>query len=175
MKAKAIAFSAFLLVSVSLFSQENETSAFKYSNITEFGFITTNPQRVAFEGTTVQGFSMNKQHCVGLGIGMGGCSDIGFYTPIFVNYRYYFSPKKSFSPQVNASLGGVLVEDGEGIYSSLTVGFKAGKFSFSSGFSFMAVYQDYYYYNDRWGDEYYKPHGSWEFPLGITIKCGFTF
>jgi len=110
---------------------------------------------------------------LGLGFGIGGCimfdsywgdEEECAYTPIFVNYRYYFNPGKSFSPHINAALGGLIATDGGGIYSAITMGFLAGKFSFSSGFSFLFVTE-----KDWYGDL------VGYFPLGITIKCGFSF
>jgi hypothetical protein len=108
-----------------------------------------------------------------------------------VNYRYCFTPNKKFSPHVNASLGGAMVEDGGGVYASLTMGFKVKKFSFSSGLSFMAVQRNevgYKDFDDSYFDEYTGtwikyPYTSWieyteknwYFPFGFTIKCGLAF
>ena len=172
MRTRAFVLAAFLSATVTLSAQENEK--IKYSNITEFGMITASPMGIGGEGTTVQGIAIDKQHLLGLGVGIGLNSHFHYlaaYMPIFVNYRYYFNPNKTFSPHVNASLGGLIVEDGGGIYSSLTAGFKAGYFSFSSGLSFMAVNEKMY------GWDYYRPksYGYWSFPFGITLKCGFTF
>ena len=191
MKVKAFLITAFLSASVSLFSQENETKgSLTYSNITEFGFFTTSPQGVAFEATTTQGFSIDKTHHLGLGIGIGfnnyktttiihynySSSDkyTIFYMPVFVNYRFYFKPHKTFSPHLNIAVGGTMVEEGAGIYSAITMGFKAGKFSFSSGCSFMAfegeektTYSAIYPYS--------KTVKKWIYPFGITLKWGFAF
>jgi len=196
MKNTVLALIAFLAVSVSAFAQDNETKEnIKYSNITEFGFFTASPRSFAFEGTMVHGVSIDKQHHLGLGIGIGwnNCHSYRYSTahmPMFVNYRYYFSPNKKFSPHFNVALGGVAVGDGGGIYSALTAGFRAGKFSFSSGLSFMAVYREEMW--SKWYNTYpypYDPYNSympdgysinyyqkdWHFPFGIVIKCGFTF
>ena len=186
MKVRAFVFSVFLLASVSLFSQENETKeTLRYSNITEFGFFTTSPRSVGFESTTVNGFSINQQHCLGMGLGFGyilGISDdyFFFHMPMFINYRLYFKPEKSFSPHLNAAIGGTMITDGGGIYSAVTVGFRAGKFSFSSGISFMAIeekvnesisiYGDY-----GWIGYETKTVKKWFYPLGISLKCGFSF
>jgi len=210
MKTTAIlACSVFLLASVSLFAQDDEAKeTFTYANITEFGLFTTSPKGVAFEATTTHGFAMNKKHLFGLGIGIGVSSYLNyssysysnspayvrsysshssFYTPVFLNHRVYFSPHKTFSPHVNTSVGGVLVENGGGIYSALTVGFRAGKFSFSSGLSFMAICRGetwiesinvydptnpYYPYSYN---EIERKETVWLYPFGITIKCGFSF
>ena len=158
MKPRVFVFAAFLLAaSVSLSAQETKENI-AYSNITEFGFFTTSPKGIAIEATTVQGFSIDKIHHLGLGFGIGGCIYSGFggaYMPLFMNYRLYFKPEKSFSPHVNAALGGLITVDGGGVYSALTMGFISGNFSFSSGVSLMLFDGD--------------------LPFGITIKCGFSF
>jgi len=185
MKAKLISLLLFFFISVALFAQENETkSKIKYSNITEFGFLTTSPQGFSFEATTAHGFSIKKIHHFGLGMGIGvnllfTKDNVGTaYMPLFLNYRFYFNPNKSFSPHLNVSLGAAIPQDGGGVYSSATMGFKAGKFSFSSGVSFMAIYR-----NESWYDPIYDPYVisnysqsyRWRFPVGITLKWGFTF
>ena len=192
----------FLSVSISLLAQESRENQeskenqdnvkIAYSNITEFGFATASFKSFAFEGTTVHGLSLQKQHHLGLGFGIGFsfCSDYQSsatgYTPLFVNYRYYFFSGRKRSPHVNVSLGGVAVKDGGGIYSSLSMGYRSGKFSFSSGLSFMAIcredeehhyYEPYYDYNNYYnpGIVYTSPRKTWYFPVGITIKLGFSF
>ncbi|MCL2132411.1 MAG: hypothetical protein FWH36_08200 [Lentimicrobiaceae bacterium] len=185
MKTTALALSV-LLVSASLFAQENGSEeAIKYSNITEFGFFTGSPKSFAFEGTTVNGFSIDKRHCIGLGIGMGFSFHSDYYEatsymPVFLNYRVYLNPDKVFTPHVNIAIGGVMVEDGFGIYSSLTAGFRAGKFSFSSGLSCMPVYRETYVYSDYWdydGSYYGRNQKQWKwfYPFGLVVKCGFSF
>ena len=193
----------FLSVSISLLAQENkenkenkDNEKIAYSNITEFGFATTSFKSIAFEGTTVHGFSLQKQHHFGLGIGIGysSCSDYNYgtaYTPVFLNYRLYLFPDRKRSPHVNVSLGGLVVEDGGGFYYSITMGYKNGKFSFSSGVSLIQVcreetvyydpiitypdpYDPYYtVYRSPDPDHYLKK--SWYFPFGISLKFGFTF
>jgi len=156
MKAKVIVLIAFLLVSVSLFAQENKTEEeIRYSNITEFGFMTASFQSLALEATTVHGFSMNKKHHFGLGTGIGGNFGIAAYLPVFANYRLYFKPDNTPSPFVNVAVGGLVTQDEGGVYSALTMGFRSGKFSLSSGISVMLI--------------------DGELPFGVTIKCGFTF
>ena len=207
-----------LSVSLSLFAQDNKEENNKeenkyndtimYSNITEFGIAAASPRSIAFEGTTVHGISLHKQHHLGIGIGIGftfcsytynygGYSSIhsysSGYTPVFVNYRFYFFPDRKRSPHVNVSLGGLVVEDGGGFYYSITMGYKNGKFSFSSGVSLFQVcreetvwqyydpiitypdpYDPYYtVYRSPDPDHYLKK--SWYFPFGISLKFGFTF
>ena len=159
-------FVAIILVNA---QEDSKPEKYNYSNITEFGFTTVSPQSIAFEATTVHGFAINKQHCFGLGIGFGVSSRTYgvLYTPMFLNYRLYFKPDKTFSPHVNVNLGGILVNDGQGIMASVTSGFKARKFSLSSGLSFMAINQK--------KDSYMYPYREWVYPFGFTIKVGFTF
>ena len=188
-----------LSVSVSLFAQDNKeenkyNETIMYSNITEFGIAAASPRGIALEGTTVHGFSLHKQHHLGVGIGIGftSCSYTyryyypygGYssmhsyssgYTPIFVNYRYYFFPNRKRSPHVNASLGGLITGDGEssggGIYSSITMGYRVRKFSLSSGFTFMAICNE----EEQVSYGYAPTKNKWHFPVGFTIKLGFSF
>jgi len=180
-----------------LIAQENETKEnITYSNITEFGFITASPKGIAFEATTAHGFSIDKTHHLGLGIGIGTSMGVttyeGYnsssartswaaYMPVFLNYRFYFKPEKSFSPHVNVAVGGLIPKEGFGIYSSITMGFRAGKFSFSSGISMLAIQREYFEYR-----EIYDQNGwissvqnisklKWTYPFGITLKWGFSF
>ena len=174
MKTKTLVLVALLFVPVSLSAQENETKeTYTYSNITEFGFFTTNIDGVAIEATTVHGFAVDNKHHFGLGIGFGASTHIYYtssYIPVFANYRLYFKPDQKRSPHVNASLGGLMIKDGGGVYSSLAMGFKAGGFSFSSGLSFMAINQkERGYYSFEHSDS------QWSYPFGIIIKWGFTF
>jgi len=185
MKIKMVFFLLLLFTSVSLFAQENENKErITYSNITEFGVITASPKSVTFEATTVHGFALKKQHHFGFGVGIGGCYHTNFWSgmaahlPLFFNYRLYFKPDKKFSPHFNVALGATILNDGAGGYSSVTMGFRAGKFSFSSGFSFLAIQRneyghsfDGYYY----GYYYDVKTPNWYFPLGITLKWGFAF
>jgi len=174
MKARIFVLAAFLLVSISLSAQENEKKEHaKYSNITEIGFVTASPQGIAIEATTAHGVLFDKTHQLGLGLGIGMGFRYGYsnpHMPIFFNYRCYLKPNNTFSPHVNMAVGGLILLDGVGIYSSVTMGFRAGFFSFSSGLSFTPIYGSGY--RPR-----YKPpiSDSWDFPFGITLKVGFTF
>jgi len=199
---------AFLTATISLFAQENEKNEkIKYSNVTEFGFSTARPKGVSLEATTAHGVSINKaHHFFGLGFGIGLCyrqegfikdvnifSDGSYgysstnpkvYMPIFLNYRYYFKPEKTFSPHLNLSAGGIMLREGYGIYSSITMGFRAGKFSFSSGLSLMPMYREeimikYYESVNTWGKPISMPYSvtewKWSYPFGLTLKVGFAF
>ena len=200
---RAITFTlavAFLLVFVSLSAQEKEnTGTVKHSIIGEIGMVAAGPRGVGIEATVINGVSFNKQHLVGLGIGFGNnfysirhstpysttiTSSSAVYTPIYINYRYYFKPEKTFSPHINVAAGGLWIENGEGLFSSLTMGFRVGFFSFSSGLSFMAIHQK----EGMKFEEYYDPSTNtfysyslpesvwlWRYPFGITLKVGFTF
>ncbi|MCL2245756.1 MAG: hypothetical protein FWC10_01400 [Lentimicrobiaceae bacterium] len=189
MKIKPIFFSLLMIfASVSLFAQESESqNSISYSNVTEFGVIAASPKSVFFEATTAHGFALNKQHHFGFGVGIGGNFHSDYRTgveahmPLFLNYRFYFKPDKRFSPHVNVALGGAILKDGGGLYSSVTMGFRAGKFSFSSGLSFLAIQRDeaWYDYEDPYGYGYnnatWRKESNWYFPIGITLKWGFAF
>ena len=204
MKARVIITAAFLAASISLIAQENGTKEkITYSNVTEFGLLTASPKGVAFEATTAHGVSFDKQHNLGLGFGIGvrlytttysdpyyfytsKRTNTNVYMPIFLNYRLYFRPEKTFSPHMNIAVGGLMqADDGKGMYSSITMGFRAGKFSFSSCISLMAVNQQetvtkYYDYVDPYNGYIYTTSYSvrewkWSYPFGITLKWGFSF
>ena len=170
---KTISTVVFLFVSVCLSAQENESIS--YSNVTEFGLITASPKGVGLEATTAHGIAFDKTHLLGFGVGIGinwHSQNNTAYMPIFVNYRCYFKPNSNFSPHVNVAVGALIPRDGMGIYSSVTMGFRAGKFSFSSGLSYTPMqgvgrYSVFY-------DPYWKPK-SWYHPFGITLKWGFAF
>jgi hypothetical protein len=191
MKAKVFLSIAFLSASIiTLFAQEQEhKEIISYSNISEVGFVTTSPRGLAVEATSINGFSINKKHHIGLGVGFGGSFYETYYsgtayTPVFFNYRFYFKPEKKFSPHVNISAGGLLVKDGEGICFSGTAGFRTGKFSFSSGISFMAIHREekvikdgcysFAPYSSSYSYSYKTTVSQWHCPFGITVKCGFT-
>lgn len=182
---KIILASLMAILFVGAYAQEQEDEPkIKYSNITEFGFMMASPKGIGFEATTVNGFSINKKHCLGLGIGIGAQAYNEYYyggtayTPIFANYRLYFQPNKTFSPHINVAFGGLMVSDGEGFYSSVSAGFRAGKFSFSSGVSFMPVRRpsDEVLYYDEWGNRYWEDGPKeWYYPFGVMLKWGFSF
>ena len=191
MKSRIFFFLLSFSVSVALFAQENEIKEkISYSNLTEFGPILLSPQGSSFEATTVQGIALNKKHLFGLGVGIGGIFINGAMIgmPIFFNYRYYFKPDKTFSPHLNAALGSIMLKDSWGTYSSVTAGFRVGKFTLSSGLSFLALRIEKRWYEDiyvpepdcDYGDYYYiytieHKTNKWHFPLGISIKWGFAF
>ena len=191
-------FAIILLSSVS-YAQEKENMT--YSNITEFGFRAVSPRGIAFDATTVNGIAINKQHLLGIGIGIGGSfiynntiyissfEDYDYknvpgaaYMLVYLNYRCYFNPQQKFSPHINISLGGLMTQDGYGGFSSITAGFRAGRFSFASGFSFMPMLRsvEVGYYNGRYDDygNWYYPTNTiskWYYPFGFTLKVGFSF
>jgi len=172
MKAKALTLAAFLVISISLAAQENEK--IKYSNVTELGYIAVSPKGVMLEVATVNGVAIDKQHHFGLGVGFGtnvfhtSFEKVFVFMPIFFNYRNYFKPERNFSPHLNVSLGGIAMEGGYGFYSSLTMGFRAKAFSFSSGLSFTPMYREVDTYH-------FVSNLKWTRLFGIVLKCGFTF
>lgn len=177
MKLKIVLVSIFVISA--MFTQaQNEDSKVKYSNITEWGLLGSPSERfIAFEGTTVNGFSINGHNLgLGLGLGLGGDMDNGpdVYCPIFINYRYYFNHMKAFTPHINVALGGISRVDGMGIYSTLTSGFRSHKFSFSSGLFFQAYEKEIWDYDEF--DLYINTHQKeWRYPWGIMLKVGFSF
>ena len=200
MKVIAFVLTSFLLVFVPLSAQEKTTAdSITYSIIGESGMVSASIRGISFETTVVNGISINKQHLIGLGMGFGDnfytivysspysraeSSSSAVYMPIFVNYRFYIKPQKTFSPHINVAAGGIWIENGGGIYSSLTMGFRAGFFSFSSGLSLMAIHQKegmaFDEYFDPYTNTFYsysrpEPVWIWRYPLGITVKVGFSF
>ena len=200
MKIRAlIVTSSFLLASISLSAQKKESTEVKYSIIGEFGMVGAGLKGIGIETTVVHGISFNKQHLVGLGIGFGDnfysvkysspystsiSTTSAVYTPVFINYRFYFKPEKMFSPHINMAIGGLWIERGEGVFSSLTMGFKVGMFSFASGLSFMAIHQkdgqEFFEYFDPNTNAFYSyslpdPVWIWRYPFGVTLKVGFSF
>ena len=206
MKPKIFFSLIFFFASATLFAQEKETKQnITYSSITEFGVASLSPQCYSFEASVAQGFALNKKHHFGIGIGIGEImridnsieDNISISMPVFLNYRHYFKPDKTFSPHVNASLGGIMLKNGGGIYSVIATGFRVGKFTLSSGISFLAFrkketywenvrvpyYEGYYdeqgdYHIDECGYYYAsspRERNKWHFPLGITLKWGFAF
>jgi hypothetical protein len=189
MKNKSFLIAVCLLLFSFTKAQEG-TSKFSYANIAEAGLVNASPQGYGLEITTVNGFSINKHHVVGFGVGIGtnyhnshNFYHYGWtrYMPVFVNYRYYFFPDRKFSPHVSASLGGTVSNSGNywgndyggGIYSSITAGFRVKKFSLSSGISFMPMAARGYM---NYGCEIERS-SEWEmyFPWGFMVKLGFAF
>jgi len=186
MNIKAFTLAAiFLTATVFLSAQENEKNEkMKYSNVTEFGFFASSPRGISVEATTAHGFSFQKQHHFGLGVGFGVYIHWYYYRPnrgtmympIFFNYRYYFKQGEKFSPHINVAVGGITIEDGAGVYSAITMGFKAGAFSFSSGLSFMPFYRKFEINSSPW-ETFAPPYSltKWYYPFGMTLKVGFAF
>jgi len=176
MKSKAVLIVIFVFSMMLIQAQNQEEKKIKYSNITEWGLLGSPSERfISFEGTTVNGFAIDGHNLgIGLGLGLGGDvdDDVNIYCPIFINYRYYFNPLKSFTPHINVAFGGISKERAMGIYSTLTTGFRSRKFSLSSGFFFQAYETEIQYFNDE-GD--YTNKNEWKFPWGIMIKVGFSF
>ena len=173
-----ILFACSCFASATLFAQEDETqSKIKYSNITEFGFFATSPNSIFAEGTTVHGISIHNKHCIGLGVGYGGGAQFSeiatAYMPMFLNYRLRFMPDKKLSPHINIALGGLMSINGGGGYTALTAGFRVGHFSFSSGFSCLLIWEKEDYYSPYYPTPTKKT--MFYFPMGLTIKCGFSF
>ncbi|MDD3280679.1 MAG: hypothetical protein PHC83_03820 [Bacteroidales bacterium] len=179
MKLKAVLVVIFVFSMMLIQAQNQEDNKVKYSNITEWGLLGSPSERfIAFEGTTVNGFAIGGHNLgIGLGLGLGGDMDAaepGVYCPIFINYRYYFNPLKSFTPHINVALGGMSRVEAMGIYSTLTTGFRSHKFSFSSGFFFQAYESEIWDY-DQYGIYYNTNKKEWRYPWGIMIKVGFSF
>lgn len=178
MKSKAVLLVIFVFSMMLIQAQNQEEKKVKYSNITEWGLLGSPSERfIALEGTTVNGFAIGGHNLgIGLGLGLGGDLDDepGVYCPIFINYRYYFNPLKSFTPHINVALGGMSRVEAMGIYSTLTTGFRSHKFSFSSGFFFQAYESEIWDY-DQYGIYYNTNKKEWRYPWGIMIKVGFSF
>ena len=133
------------------------------------------------EHTVVNGFRINDKHVVGFGIGIGfKLVDFSLYCPIYANYRYYFK-LGDFSPHINIALGGMMTEDGGGVYSTLTTGFRHHRFTFSSGIFFQAYQYKAYYSEVRYDTYGYYPQYIEgyktinEFPWGFIVKLGVAF
>lgn len=176
MKMKTVIAGILICTSLVAQAQNEKKGNVKYANITEWGFLGSPSELYfSFEGTTVHGFSVNG-HVIGLGLGIGIGNDnyeSGVYCPLFINYRYYFTPENKFSPHINVALGGISRTNNLGIYSTLTTGFRSNKFSFSSGVFFQAYQRETdtwdYYLNENYVDY------EMAYPWGIIIKVGFTF
>jgi len=182
MKTRVFFLVIFTVSSLFIQAQNEKDQKVKYSNITEWGFSgSPSASFLSLEGITVNGIAIGGSRIgLGLGLGLGGDfdTDFGVYCPIFLNYRYYFNHESSFSPHINVALGGTSRTDGIGIYSTLSSGFKSGKFSLSTGLFFQAyekVTINSYYDNVTGVYITEDPLKNWVYPWGITIKVGFSF
>jgi len=174
MKVKIIVLIVVLFASFSLFAQEQENeNTIKYSNITELGIIGFATVWDILGGTTVNGISINKEHFVGIGtgIGLGRMPHVypTGYFPLFANYRFYFIPNGNSSPHIDMSVGGILSNNNNGFYSSLAIGFRVINFSFSLGIPFIAMSCR----TDYRITEIVERH--WDYLYGATLKVGFVF
>ena len=185
MKQKLL-FTAMCLFLLPFANAQEETSKINYANITEFGIVSASPWGVALEASSINGISIDKHHVIGIGFGIGYSFHKSYvsgiaYTPIYANYRYYFRPDKNFTPHINTALGTLYTENGWGLYSLITAGFKAKRFSFSSGLSIMGVQnyaEEYVDYVDIYRNTTYTvpvKTMKWHYPFGFVIKCGFSF
>ena len=164
----------FFTSSVFLFSQEQKNEkTIKYSNITELGIIGFATVWDILGGTTVNGIAIDKEHFVGIGLGIGlgrmpHVYPTGYF-PLFANYRFYFIPYGNSSPHIDISAGGILSNNNKGFYSSLAIGFRVINFSFSLGIPFiaMACQTDYRIFKTA--------EHHWDYLYGATLKIGFTF
>ena len=157
------------------FSQEMENpekqKKISYAFINEYGFSFNAPYPffIAINSVFVNGIRFNKtQDELGIGIGY----DFYFITqalPIFVNYRHYFSSKKSIKPHINIGLGTQLsfyrghepwqdhtLQCYGGLYATFSTGFKIKAFSFSIGGFAKSILDEWYF-------------------GGAELKMGFTF
>jgi len=179
MKSTLFAFSLFLFTSLSLSAQEQgaeekteKEKPIRYSNITELGVIGFAAIWDILGGTTANGISINKEHFVGMcvGVGLGRLPHVysTAYFPLFANYRYYFIPNGKSSPHVDMAVGGIL-SNNNGFYSSFAIGFRARNFTFSLGIPFIAMSCQ----TDNRISKTSEHH--WDYLCGATIKMGFTF
>ncbi len=93
MKTKIMILGMLMTTSLMYLQAQNEKKGnIKYANITEWGFLgSPNERYFSFEGTTVNGFSING-NVIGIGFGLGLGADkhiFGIYCPMFLNYRHY--------------------------------------------------------------------------------------
>ncbi|MDR1878152.1 MAG: hypothetical protein LBQ64_01145 [Bacteroidales bacterium] len=151
----------------------------KYTVIFESG-LTANYAHFSMEHTVVNGIILDGRHAIGLGLGIGVFGNDDIYTPVYVNYRHYFSVGK-YAPFINTAVGGLMLTNGGGFYSTLTAGFRKHKFSFSSGIFFMAYRYYETYSRTVYDHDGFNPYQITEkdpvdkFPLGVIVKVGVTF
>lgn len=150
--------------------QERELPTVKYSMFNEYGLYFGGSN--GFSGVFVNGAEFKDGTFVGLGLGY----QTDWYSqsiPIFLNLRHYFRPQNRFSPLVNLAIGTQMLFDTDvdfGTYATIGAGFKAGAFSFCSGFFFKQ-------YPDREcvmnSDNQCVPGDA--FTGGVELKVGFAF
>jgi hypothetical protein len=121
-----------------LYAQE---SSIKYSFLTESA-IAFSPTNYTIQQTFVNGLTINKQHTIGLGLGIGEVLDDESSSvismPIFANYRCNFlSPNRS--PFINVAAGVSLRKESPQLYSTLTAGLQFYLFSISAGLMLQTV------------------------------------
>lgn len=152
-----------------------------YNFIMEFGNY-FGSKTVGLTGVAINSLSIKDQNLIGIGVGYE--MDVNDQTaiPLFFNFRHYFQrPERKVTPLVNLAVGTRLcfneiydwievydpitgyyngyedrhMEFTPGLYASMTAGFKAKSFSFTSGF--------------------FCKSDSQGFASGIEVKVGFTF
>lgn len=164
-------------------STQNDVTPKKlsYNFIMEFGNY-FGSKTTGLTGVAINSLSIKDQNLIGIGVGYE--MDVNDQTaiPLFFNFRHYFNrPERKVTPLVNIAVGTRLcftdrhawteiydpitgyytsfddsyTEFIPGLYASMTAGFKAKAFSFSSGF--------------------FCKSGSEGFATGIEVKLGFTF
>jgi hypothetical protein len=129
------------IVLIAFFGTYAQESAIKYSFLTESG-ISFSPKNATLQQTFVNGITINKQHTIGLGLGIGEVIDDESSSivsmPIFANYRCNFlSPDRS--PFINVAAGVSLHKDSPQLYSTLTAGLQFYLFSVSAGLMLQTV------------------------------------
>jgi len=169
-KLRVIAVSLFLLVSASLFAQENEKKVYKYSYMMpiETGCLIWCQEGGALETTFIPSIGINKKHLIGFGLGIwaGRYSHTYFIAnirvPLFVNYRLDFKPKSKYAPYINVAMGAhVLRRPIDEFYSSIAAGFRIKEFTCSLGIPFIVL-------PCNSGEDH------WDYLFGISIKIGFS-
>lgn len=152
--------------------QETPANNLNYNLIMEFGPYLGNS--IGFSGIAVNGISFKNINLLGIGVGFEWDIHEEYCIPLYVNFRHYFPKKNKITPLVNIGLGTrLLIEsyydydvdtneeiyksqyNGCGLYTTISAGFKAGAFSFNSGF--------------------FIKTGSVGLTGGIDVRCGFTF
>jgi len=152
-----------------------------YNFIMEFGNY-FGSRTVGLTGVAINSLSIKDQNLIGIGLGYEMDINDETVIPIFFNFRHYFDrPDRKVKPLVNFAVGTRLcyneiydwieiydpitgyyngyeeqhTEFTPGLYATMSAGFKAKAFSFTSGF--------------------FCKSGSDGFATGIEVKVGFTF